>query len=554
MSGLPIPGPDELLFVPLGGSGEIGMNLNLYGYAGRWIMIDCGVTFRDEQMPEADVVMPDIRALEGMEDRIEAIVLTHAHEDHHGAVHHLWPRLRCPVLATPFAATLLREKLSDAGLREVVPVDQVAPGDSRQLGDFRVEYVPITHSIPESHAIALTTPAGVVLHTGDWKFDPRPGLGPTTDEARLRQLGDAGVLAITGDSTNALVAGESGSEGDIADELVPLVDGQEGLVAVATFASNVARLRTVAEVAQRCGRRMALVGRSLWRLTDAARTAGYLDGIPAFVKEDAIRSHPRRELLVACTGSQGEPRAALSRIIERRHRALHFAPGDRVIFSSRVIPGNEIAVKRIWNGLTELGCDVITSDQAPIHVSGHPARDELTRMYHCIRPRIALPVHGEPLHIRAHATLARSLQVPEVFEPRNGRVIRLAPGAAAEAGRVDVGRLVLDGAGVVPRESDHLQARRRMAYHGAVTVTMVVEDDEVLVEPRVTLHGLDPAGSGARVDIAETVLSVWDGLPASQGEDDGQARAVLEKAVRRTCRRSLFKRPDVVVELIRLRD
>ena len=551
MNGLPIPGPDELLFVPLGGSGEIGMNLNLYGYAGRWIMIDCGVSFRDERMPEADVVMPDIRALEGMEDRIEAIVLTHAHEDHHGAVHHLWPRLRCPVLATPFAAMLLREKLADAGLRDVVPVDQVAPGESRQLGYFRAEYVPITHSIPESHAIALTTPAGVVLHTGDWKFDPRPGLGPTTDEVRLRQLGDAGVLAITCDSTNALVAGESGSEGDIADELVPLVDGQPGLVAVATFASNVARLRTVAEVARRCGRKVALVGRSLWRLTDAARAAGYLAGVPAFVKEDAIRSFPRRDLLVVCTGSQGEPRAALSRIIERRHRALHFAPGDRVIFSSRVIPGNEIAVKRIWNGLIELGCDVVTSEQAPIHVSGHPARDELTRMYHCIRPQIALPVHGEPLHIRAHANLARSLQVPEVFEPRNGMVIRLAP-QAAEVGWVEAGRLILDGADVVPRESGHLQARRRMAYHGAVTVTMIVEDVEVLVEPRVTFHGLDPVGNGAEVDIAETVLSVWDGFSAGECGEDGHARPILEKAVRRACRRSLLKQPDVVVELIRL--
>ncbi len=551
MSSLPIPGPDELLFVPLGGSGEIGMNLNLYGYDGRWIMIDCGVSFRDERMPEADVVMPDIRALEGMEDRIEAIVLTHAHEDHHGAVHHLWPRLRCPVLATPFAAMLLREKLSDAGLRDVVPVDQVAPGESRQLGHFRAEYVPITHSIPESHAIALTTPAGVVLHTGDWKFDPRPGLGPTTDEVRLRQLGDAGVLAITCDSTNALVAGESGSEGDIADELVPLVDGQPGLVAVATFASNVARLRTVAEVARQCNRKVALVGRSLWRLTDAARAAGYLAGVPAFVKEDAIRSFPRNDLLVVCTGSQGEPRAALSRIIERRHRALHFAPGDRVIFSSRVIPGNEIAVKRIWNGLIELGCDVVTSEQAPIHVSGHPARDELTRMYHCIRPQIALPVHGEPLHIRAHANLARSLQVPEVFEPRNGRVIRLAP-QAAEVGWVEAGRLILDGTDVVPRDADHLLARRRMAYHGAVTVTMIVENDEVLVEPRVTFHGLDPVSNGAEIDIAETVLSVWDGFAAGECEEDGHARPILEKAVRRACRRSLLKQPDVVVELIRL--
>ncbi len=552
MNGLPLPGPDELLFVPLGGSGEIGMNLNLYGFDGRWIMIDCGVSFRDERLPEAAVVMPDIRALEGREERIEAIVLTHAHEDHHGAVGHLWRQLRCPVLATPFVAALLREKLSDAGLLDVVPVDSVAPGDRRRVGPFGVEYVPITHSIPESHAIALTTPAGVVLHTGDWKLDPQPGVGPATDEARLRQLGEAGVLAMTCDSTNALIAGETGSEGTIGAALAPLVEGQAGLVAVATFASNVARLRTVAAVARRCGRRMALVGRSLWRFTQAARQAGYLDGVPAFVEEGAIRSHPRRELLVVCTGSQGEPRAALARIVERRHRALRFEPGDRVIFSSRVIPGNEMAVKRIWNGLVDLGCDVVTSDQAPIHVSGHPARDELARMYGWIRPRIALPVHGEPLHIRAHAGLARSLQVPEVFEPRNGKVIRLAPGAAAEVGWTAAGRMVLDGPHVVPIDAGHLQERRQMTHHGAVTVTLVVAGDEVAAPPRVTWHGLDPSGTGAAAAVARAVREAWRGFAPAQRREDGAARPALARAVRRACRQALLRRPAVAVELIRL--
>ncbi len=552
MNGLPVPGPDELLFVPLGGSGEIGMNLNLYGCDGRWVMIDCGVSFRDERMPGGVVVMPDIRALEGAEDRLEGLVVTHAHEDHHGAVGHLWRRLRCPVLATPFAAALLRDKLSDAGLLDEVPVDPVAPGDSRRLGRFRVEYVPITHSIPESHAIALTTPAGVVLHTGDWKLDPQPGVGPTTDEVRLRQLGEAGVLALTCDSTNALVAGEAGSEGGIAAALAPLVEGQEGLVAVATFASNVARLRTVAEVARSCGRRMALVGRSLWRFTQAARQAGYLDGVPDFVDEAAIRSHPRRGLLVVCTGSQGEPRAALSRILARRHRALRFEPGDRVIFSSRVIPGNEMAVRRIWNGLIELGCDVVTPDQAPIHVSGHPARDELERMYSWIRPRIALPVHGEPLHIRAHARLARSLQVPEVCEPRNGRVIRLAPGAAADIGRVASGRLVLDGPQVVPLDAGYLEDRRRMALHGAVTVTLVAAGPEDAdPEIRVTWHGLDPSGTGAEADIEGVVREIWRELVRDRERADGAARPRLARAVRRVCRRAQLGRPAVAVELIR---
>lgn len=555
MSVLPVPGPDEVLFVPLGGSGEIGMNLNLYGHDGRWLMVDCGVAFQDEKLPQVDVVMPDIAALEDSPEALEGlegIVLTHAHEDHHGAVHHLWPRLRCPVLATPFTAALLREKLAEAGLSQAVPLEEVEPGRRRDLGPFGIEYVSITHSIPESHALALTTSAGTILHTGDWKLDPAPVLGRETDEARLRALGERGVLAMTCDSTNALVEGESGSEGGIGDALAPFVEGREGLVVLATFASNVARLRTIARVAEGAGREVGLVGRSLWRMTEAARATGYLDDVPPFVKEREIRSRDPGRLLLICTGSQGEPRAALARIAAGSHRAVRLAEGDRVIFSSRVIPGNERAVRSLWNALTELGVEVVTPDSGPIHVSGHPARDELARMYDWIRPRVALPVHGEALHIRAHAHLAHSLQVPEVVEPRNGSVIRIAPGPAGEIGSVPAGRLVLDGSEVIPHESGHLLDRRRMLFNGAVTVTLVLDRrDGLLAAPRVVFHGIpDPEGTYARA-LSDEAEDAWEDLPDDDRRDGEEARRALVRAVRRAAHTFVGRRPLVEVDLVR---
>ncbi len=553
MKRLPVPGPDELLFVPLGGSGEIGMNLNLYGHDGRWLMIDCGVSFQDEEMPQIDVVMPDIMAIEGSRDLLEGIVLTHAHEDHHGAVHHLWPWLRCRVLATPFAAFLLREKLKEAGLAGVVPIDEVEPGEVHSLGPFDVEYVNITHSIPEANAVALTTSRGTVLHTGDWKLDPSPVVGQATDESRLRALGARGILTLTCDSTNALVDGESGSEGGIGEALSPFVENCKGLIAVATFASNVARLRTIAHVAEAAGRKVGLVGRSLWRMTEAARASGYLADVPAFVGEREISSHPRGKLLLICTGSQGEPRAALSRIVSGRHRSVQLYDGDRVIFSSRVIPGNERAVRRIWNGLTELGCEVITPDEGAIHVSGHPARDELARMYDWIRPQIALPVHGEALHIRAHADLARSLQVPEVLEPRNGQIIRLVPGPARQVGDVPSGRLVVDGRGLFPRDADHLLDRQLMLFNGALSLTLVVDKRGGLrVAPRAILHGLDDPDGACAHAFSEEALEVWEGLTPAIRKDDDEVVPLLARALRRSAQGVLGKRPTVSVDIVRL--
>jgi len=392
---------DHLLFVPLGGSGEIGMNLNLFGYAGKWLMVDLGVTFGGEEHAGVDIIMPDPSFIVERRKDLVALVLTHAHEDHLGAVPYLWPRLECPIYATGFAASVLRRKLDDVGLTRRVTIHEYEPGQRLRLPPFEVEPIYITHSIPEPMALAIRTPAGTVLHTGDWKFDSHPVLGPASDEDRLRAVGGEGVLALVGDSTNALVPGESGSEEDVYRNLVTAIGECEQRVAVACFASNVGRLQSIARAAAKNDRHVGLVGRSLWRMTECARENGYLRDTPPFVDETEAGYIPREKLVIICTGSQGEPRAALSRIAADQHPHIVLEAGDTVIFSSRTIPGNERAILNVQNGLAKLGVRIVTAEDrpagkgGPIHVSGHPARDELARMYQNVRPRIAIPVHGE---------------------------------------------------------------------------------------------------------------------------------------------------------------
>ena len=434
---------EELLFVPLGGAGEIGMNLNLYGL-GRpgeeaWLMVDLGITFGDGTTPGVDVILPDPAFITDRRDRLAGLVLTHAHEDHLGAVPYLWPRLRCPIYATPFTAAVLRRKLSEADLERAVPITEVPLGGRFQVGPFEIELITLTHSIPEPNAVAIRTPLGTVLHTGDWKFDPDPVIGPTADEAALSRLGDDGVLALVGDSTNALVPGTAGSEGDLLETLTEIIKGGPARVAVACFASNLARLETIAAAAAANDRDVVLAGRSLRRIEAAARETGYLTDVRPFVDEANAGFIPKDKVVIICTGSQGEPRAALSRIAAGNHPNVTLETGDRIIFSSRVIPGNEVSVGHLQNRLAQIGVEIITWKDAPVHVSGHPARDELARMYALTRPRVAVPVHGEARHLIEHARLARACQVPHAIVAENGTVVRLAPGEAAAVDTVPVG-------------------------------------------------------------------------------------------------------------------
>ncbi|MCA8885942.1 MAG: ribonuclease J, partial [Hyphomonadaceae bacterium] len=410
------------------------MNLNAYGYgppdARKWIIVDIGVTFgREDTTPGVDLILPDPSYLEEHRDDIIAIVLTHAHEDHIGALGWLWPRLPAPVYATPFTAALVREKLRERNLLEKVPLTEIPLKGQLTLGPFEIDFVTLTHSIPEPNGLAIRTPLGLVWHTGDWKIDPDPLIGETTDEAKLRAMAEEGVLAMVCDSTNVLVEGSTGSEAEVREKLTEVIKACSGKVAVTAFASNVARVETTLMAARAAGRTPCLVGRSMHRIYNAAQGVGLLQDAPQIIDEDEIGALPDENVLLLCTGSQGEARAALSRIARGEHRNVVLRHGDTVIFSSRVIPGNEMAIHQLYDQFLDRGVELITADNEHlIHVSGHPARDELKQMYAWARPRIAVPVHGEIRHIREHVKLAQSLQVPETVAPRNGDMIRLAPG------------------------------------------------------------------------------------------------------------------------------
>jgi ribonuclease J len=472
---LPQPNrPDELAFVALGGVGEIGMNLSLYGYGGRWLMIDCGITFADDTMPGVEILMADPGFIAERRAQLVGLIATHAHEDHIGAIPYLWPRLGCPVYATPFTAAVLRQKLIEAGLEREVPLIEVPMSGRFTVGPFEIELVTLTHSIPEPNAVALRTPLGTVLHTGDWKFDPEPLVGDHYDLAALERLGDEGVLALICDSTNALRAGDSGSEAAVRRALVELVGRCANRVVIACFASNVARLASAAAAAAAHDRHVALIGRSLWRIAQAARATGYLDGVADFLTEEDAAYLPRDKVLLVCTGSQGEPRSALVRIAADEHAHITLEADDTAIFSSRVIPGNERAIGRLHNALVRRGVEVITEHDHFVHVSGHPARDELQRMYGAVRPTIALPVHGEARHLRAQALLAADCRVPQPLVTRNGEVVKLAPGPAAVIGEVPTGRLAADGKALLDAAGETLKSRQRMTFNGVALATIVL--------------------------------------------------------------------------------
>ncbi len=552
----PVPGKDDLFFLPLGGTGEIGMNLNLYGHAGKWLMIDCGVTFGNDAAPAVDVIMPNPDFIERRRNNLVALVLTHAHEDHIGAVPYLWKRLRCPVYATPFTAAVLREKLAEAGLLGEVPLSVIGMSERFQIDPFDLQLITLTHSIPEPNAVVLRTPLGTVLHTGDWKLDPDPLVGDTTDEAALKQLGEDGVLAMIGDSTNALVEGESGSEAAVRDSLMGLVGEFKTRVAVACFASNIARVQTIAEVAAAHGRSVVLAGRSLWRITEAARATGYLGDIAPFVPEEEASLLPRDKVLLICTGSQGEPRAALPRIARDDHPNVKLAENDVVIFSSRIIPGNEVSIGRLQNQLASMGIKVLTERDHFVHVSGHPARDELIHMYQWVRPTIAVPVHGETRHLYGHAELAQACQVPYAPIIANGDVVRLSPAGPEIVAQVQTGRLAVDGTELVAMEDETLRSRNRMLRNGFAVLTLAVDQSgRVLDEPQLSAPGV-LGDSDSDLDLADEiiddVLDMISALPPARRRDDEALSEQARRIVRRGFRERRGKNPTTQVHLVRL--
>ena len=542
----------DFAFLPLGGTGEIGMNLNLYRYGGKFLAVDCGIGFGGAENPEVEVMMPDPGFIAERRNQLVGLVITHAHEDHIGAVAWLWPQLRCPVFATPFAAAVLRRKLTEVQLQNQVKITVVPPGGAFELAPFSLRFLRLAHSIPESQALAIRTPAGLVVHTGDWKLDPEPLVGPPTDEAAFAALGEEGVLALVCDSTNAMVEGHSGSEAEVRRSLSVLIRGLRGRVAVTCFASNVARVETIAMAARDAGRSVAIVGRSLRNLDAAARECGYLRDIPPFLSEDDADDVADDNLLILITGSQGEPRSALARVAMDTHPRIVLGEGDTVIFSSRMIPGNERPIGTVQDNLVRRGVNVMTDADHFVHVSGHPARDELRRLYRLVKPRYAVPVHGEWRHLSAHAELAREAgATPVLIE--DGDILSLSPNRMEVIDSAPVGRLVLDGTRLVPLAGGVMSARRRMLFNGVVLGSLAVDASGRLCgTPRLSAPGLfEPEDPETGRILREFAAAVAD-LPAAVRREDAALEEAARTALRRALGKRLGKRPMVDVHVLRV--
>ncbi|MBW3098880.1 ribonuclease J [Pseudohoeflea coraliihabitans] len=545
----------DLVFVPLGGVGEIGMNLALYGYGAPgkrdWIMVDCGVTFPGPDLPGADLVLPDISYAQSLGKSLKAIVITHAHEDHYGALAQLWPMLKVPVHASAFTSGMLEAKRAYERTRAEVPVNLFAAGDKIKIGPFEIEPVEVNHSIPEPFSLLIKTPLGNLVHTGDWKIDADPSLGPLTDEARFRAIGDAGVLALMCDSTNAMREGVSPSETEVAAGLRGVIEAAEGRVAITTFSSNVGRIRSIMEAARDAGREVLLLGSSLKRVVNVADSLGMMEGLPAILEEDEYGFIPRDKVVVILTGSQGENRAALAKISRDEMRHVALTSGDTVVFSSRTIPGNEKEVLEIKNALIDGGVSVISDGDALVHVSGHPRRNELVQMYDWIRPEILVPVHGEAAHLTAQAALGAAHGIPQVPRVRNGDMLRLAPGPAEVIGEVPHGRIYKDGHLVGEFDELGIGERRKLSYVGHVAVSVLLDSrNDISRDPEVVAIGL-PENDGlddALEDILyDSVLGAVESIPRGRRKDIAGVREAVRRAVRSAANEVWGKKPIVTV-------
>lgn len=550
----------ELVFAALGGLGEIGMNAYLYGLGEarqrRWLMVDLGLTFPGEGEPGVDVVLPDLSFIAENRKQLAGLVLTHAHEDHIGAVIDMWPRIGCPIYATPFTAGMLRSKSTEFGGRVKLPINVIPLGAKFEVGPFKLEFVNLSHSIPESSGLVMRTPHGNVFHTGDWKLDQDPLVGQPSDNARLEALGGEGITAMVCDSTNAMREGRSPSEVEVAASLTKIIKSAKRRVAVTSFASNVARIRAVSDAAEATGRKLVVVGRSLHRIIQVAIDTGYLPEDFSYLDQNQYGFLDASQTLCICTGSQGEPRAAMARIAEEQHPQVALTKGDLVIFSSRTIPGNEKAVSRVQNLLAAQGCNIVTDSDALVHVTGHPRREELKQMYAWIKPKIAIPMHGEARHMMEHAKLARECGVPDTQVVKSGQLVRLAPGASAIIGDIPVGRLYRDGKLIVDGIEGPVRERRKLSFVGIVMVALVLgRKGELLGEPDCALDGV-PFETEEGDSMEDVVLDAVDGtlesIPAVRRKDVELVRDAVRRAVRAAVDQEWGKKPIVKVLITKL--
>ncbi len=545
----------ELLFVPLGGVGEIGMNLALYGYGTKadreWIMVDCGVTFPGPELPGVDLILPDIRYVQELGDRLKAIVITHAHEDHYGALLSLWPILKKPVYCTPFCAGMLEAKAAYERGKPKIPVTIYEAGSKFSIGSFDIEAVHVTHSLPEPMSLAITTPLGTMVHTADWKIDDGPTLGRVTDEKTFRRIGKEGVLAAICDSTNAMRTGVSPSELEVSDSLAEIISNASGRVAITTFSSNVGRLRSIAQAAKKNNRRVMLMGSSIRRVVEVSSELGYFDDIEDFVDEREFDTVDRANLVIILTGSQGEPRAAMAKIAKGEHRNVSLAPGDTVVYSSRIIPGNEKAIIETKNMLIDQGIEIITDEDTLVHVSGHPRQKELEAMYSWLKPEVSVPVHGEAAHLTAHARLAGEFGVPQVAPVRNGDILRLAPGNAEIIGEVPSGRYYKDGKIFGDEGEIAVAQRRKLGYAGIVTLSIVLDrKGNIADEIDIEIYGLpELTADGEDFDdvLFEAAASALNSIPPKRRKDIETVRKAVRQAVRASARDNWGKKPVTTV-------
>jgi ribonuclease J len=541
----------ELLFLALGGSGEIGMNVNLYGCEGKWVMVDLGLTFADPDYPGVELILPDLAFIEENRADLLGIVLTHGHEDHIGAIPYLANDLGVPLYATPFTAGLIAGKLEEEGLLGRIQLNTVELGGDFRLGPFGFRYIPLAHSIPEGNALLIDTPYGRIFHTGDWKLDDTPQLGDPSTEAELRAIGDAGVLALVCDSTNVFNELSSGSELGVRQGLDDVIQDADCRVLVTTFASNAARLKTLGHVAKDTGRQVCVAGRSLDRILRVAKSVGYLTDFPEMIDFETAMKLPRREVMIIATGGQGESRAALARIAFGQHK-LALDPGDLVIFSSKQIPGNEIAIGRIQNELAARRIEMITDRQAPVHVSGHPGRPELAAMYDWIRPEIIVPVHGEMRHMMEQARFARSRGIPHGIVQKNGDLVRLAPNGPEKLGEERVGRLILDGDVILPANGPTMNERRRAAMFGSIAVAVALDgEDRLKSGVELDLQGI-PVEEDKAAFLAEACDAAADAVAKNAGKEEDKLRDAVRLAVRRCATEWTGKKPVVSVLIVRI--
>ena len=542
---------DKIYFLPLGGTGEIGMNFNMYCYKNEWLIVDCGVTFKDATAIGSDVFMPSIDVISKYNLNIKGMLITHAHEDHIGAVHHLWPYIKCPIYLTPFSAFLLKQRLIDQGIYEDVELNVVNKESKFSIGQFKLELFNISHSILEPNSVLISMGNKKIFHTGDWKIDEKPNIGSYTDSEKFIDIGNRGIDVIVCDSTNANVQGFSGSEFSLEKQLSKIIKESKRRIFISMFASNVERILTIINLAKKYGRNIGLVGRSMWRMTDAAKKVGYLDEGINLLSEKNLRDLADDKFLAICTGSQGEPLGALNRLASDNHSYLSLKKDDKIIFSSRKIPGNEVSINNLMNKLIYKGVEIVTPKNNDIHVSGHPAQEELKLMYSWIKPKIAIPVHGEAIHINEHAKIASEKGVSKVLKIKNGYLLDIS-----KEGKVikelETGKVALNGSELIPTDSIFFKERKKMLYNGVISINILITNNGDLFElPRIkflaVLNQIDNSLLQKFSEFIEELLHPY--IPISMSKEN-QIKTFLIKKIKKYVENNFYKNPSIILDII----